>query len=126
VLPATRKRVNLAVSRAIRRIPALSYRRRQPAVAGPTAEIRSRAYTLFMQAYNAVRRAVQYLEPERVDEIVPSIRVPRGPSKKPVEPEPVAPEAPEPDALLASARGPEGKGAEVPIGMPGASPFVRN
>lgn len=105
---------------------ALGLREQGPAVAGPTAEIRSRAYTLFMQAYNAVRRAVQYLEPERVDEIVPAIRVPRGPSKKPAEPEPDAPKPSEPDALLASAREPEGKGAEVPIGMPGASPFVRN
>jgi hypothetical protein len=105
---------------------ALGLREQGPAVAGPTAEIRSRAYTLFMQAYSAVRRAVQYLEPERVDDIVPSIRVTRGPSKKPVEPEPVAPEPPEPDELLARARGPEGKGAEIPIGMPGASPYVRN
>jgi hypothetical protein len=109
---------------------ALGLREQGPAVTGPAAEIRSRAYTLFMQAYKAVRRAVQYLEPERVDQIMPSIRVPRGPSKRQEESEPQS-EAPAAPAATDTANAREREPAaaapvDVPAGMPGASPFVRN
>jgi hypothetical protein len=103
---------------------ALGLREQGPVGTGEGAELRSRAYTLFIQAYNGVRRAVQYLEPARVDEIVPSIRVPRGPSKKRAEVE--APEtgvvAPQPAPAEVEATDMQA----IPIGMPGASPFVRS
>jgi hypothetical protein len=68
------------------------------------------------------------LEGERVDEIVPSIRVPRGPSKKYEEPEELEPELTVSDMPRSGVREPEEKAPqqEVPIGMPGASPYVRN
>jgi hypothetical protein len=59
---------------------------------------------------------------------VPSIRVPRGPAKKNEEPEELEPELTASDMARAVVREPEEKAPqqEVPIGMPGASPFVRN
>jgi hypothetical protein len=107
---------------------AVGVRDQGPVTTGPTAEIRSHAYTLFMQAYNGVRRAVQYLEGDRVDQIVPSIRVPRGPAKRNEEPEELEPELTVSDMARAGGREPEEKTPpqEVPIGLPGASPFVRN
>jgi hypothetical protein len=106
---------------------AVGLRDQGPVATGPTAEIRSRAYTLFMQAYNGVRRAVQYLEGDRVDQIVPSIRVPRGPTKKEEEPDEPEDELTASDMPRAGLSEPaEQAQQQVPIGMPGASPYVRN
>lgn len=80
------------------------------ASASPSGELRRRAYTLFVQTYEEVRRAVTYVRWEEgdVDQIIPSLFA--GRARKRDEEDVIAPV-------------PNGT-APIPPGMPGAPPFV--
>jgi hypothetical protein len=101
--------LNKAEGLANRLTLALGTRDNAPTLVGPAALKRQRAYTLFMRAYVDVQRAIGYLDPERVDEVVPSVYAPRGPAKKkgdaaaPAQ-EPAAPVVAQP--VVAAAVGP--------------------
>jgi hypothetical protein len=77
---------------------AIGHREQAPAVVGEAAVNRQRAFTLFMRTYSDARRAITYLMPDKVDEIIPSLHVPRGPAKKKPEAANNAPESPAPIA----------------------------
>jgi hypothetical protein len=85
--------LNQAEVLADRLTTAIGAREQAPAVVGSAAESRHRAFSLFMRTYNEARRAIGYLAPDEVDQITPTVYVPRGPSKKRSEPEVQAPQA---------------------------------
>lgn len=93
---------------------ALGAREQAPALAGPAALTRQRAYTLFLGTYSEVRRAITYLEPDKGDEIAPNVYVPRGPGKKKAE---VDVSAPLPAAPAATPQP-----AQPAVGTPGTTP----
>jgi hypothetical protein len=83
--------------------------------ASPSGELRRRAYTLFVQAYDEVRRPVTYVRWEEgdVDEIVPSLFAGRTRTRD------------DEDAIAPIPNGaPTNVAAPIPPGMPGAPPFV--
>lgn len=88
---------------------ALGQREQAPTVSTPAAETRSRAFTLFMNAYDQVRRAATYLRWDEgdADTIVPSLYAGRGHRK--VDPAPVPAPAP---------------ATPPPAALPGGSPFT--
>jgi hypothetical protein len=112
---------------------ALGEREQAPAALEAATSDRDRAFTLFIKAYNDVQRAVSYLEPQRADEIAPTVYVGgRAARKKPLPPDPagteVTPDPPTapggPGGVPASAV-PDSPARAIAPGLPGASPFVR-
>jgi hypothetical protein len=108
---------------------AIGVKEQAPAVLNAATGTRQRAFTLFTNAYDDVRRAVTYLHwgDDKVNEIAPSFFAGRGGRGTPDDPTPpntgtpatAAPVAITVPSVAASAPGV----ASAPQGMPGSSPF---
>ncbi len=119
-------------------VSALGLKEQGEALVVEVAAQRHRAYTLFVRAYDEVRRAVSFLRWRKgdVDDIIPSLYSVRAARRRP-EPEPeTAPVAGKPESVTvpvtagASQSSAAGDGvthaapsAPVPIGHPGSDPF---
>lgn len=88
-------------------IQAVGLKEQGPADRARTADMLSRAFTLFTRMYSDVRRAIAYLlwHEGNVDNVIPSLYAGRGGSKRKevADPAPVAP--PEPEATAPGANG---------------------
>jgi hypothetical protein len=96
--------LNQAEVLADRLTTAVGLREQAPTPVGSAAANRHRAFSLFMRTYNEARRAIAYLAPDEVDQIAPTLHVPRGPAKKRGEPEVTEPEL-QPQAPVAATNG---------------------
>jgi hypothetical protein len=108
---------------------ALGFKQQSASAAGPAADMRQRSFTLFMRTLRQVERAVTFLEPVKAADILPTIRVPRGPGKKRVEAaEPAAPSQTGVHAVVGAAEV-AARSADAPdeepiaVGMPGSNPY---
>ena len=112
-------------------VTAIGVREQAPVVVNAASGLRQRAFTLFMNAYDDVRRAVSYLHwsDGNADEVAPSLFAGRGGRGTPDQPDP-APAPPEPPTPVttmpavthsAPALVPD---AVTAIGLPSSSPFV--
>jgi hypothetical protein len=123
--------LNQARLRADELLTAVGLREQGPPAASQTARTRQRAFTLLVQAYNQVRRAVSYLrwDDRDLDAIAPSLYERRSPRRRGEEAgqaplaviptplaTPVAAPAPLRSAVATS-------GAAVASGLPGESPY---
>jgi hypothetical protein len=136
VLPAELDR---ALGLARRILVAVGQREQGPALLEESVDMRHRAFTLFVQTYDHVRRAVSYLRWDQGDaeQIAPSLYAGRGTGKR-KEPKPAndAPAGPSPgkDAPPLPAASSDAKGVNppspgrvrepVPVGFPGSNPFM--
>jgi hypothetical protein len=123
---------------ADRLVTAVGVREQGKSALSAAVEARQRAYTLFVNAYDEVRRAVGYLRFNHGDleKIAPSLysgRKPHRPEEEPIAggaavapgtPPGVTPAATPPAAPPTGANGSNGGAATAP-GMPGADPFGR-
>ena len=108
---------------------ALGLRQQAPTSDVPSADMRVRAFNLFMRHYDEVERAVRFLHPKTYQDILPSVHTPRGPGKKRAEEERSAPSSTGvhpavQDAVKANAEAEE-EAAPIAVGMPGASPYTK-
>jgi hypothetical protein len=110
---------------------ALGEREQAPQSQAAAKDALLRSFTLFVLAYNDARRAIAYLDAANLENIAPSIYAPRGPAKKKTQPE--EPVASQP-VIAAPANGAPAAttnllgtapASNVPVGMPGADPFIR-
>ena len=101
--------------------------------AGIESEMRSRAFTLFWEAYEEARRAVNYLrwEQDDADDFAPSLYAGRGHKKSGSKTEDQADETEETGSGSASGKSnvagsPSATStAPIPVGYPGSNPFIR-
>lgn len=119
---------------ADRILTAVGEREQGPAIAAVSAENRQKAFTLFVTAYDQVRRAAHYLrwDQEDTDKIVPSLYAARTANRRKngdtdVKPTSALPPkatdveaAPKPGAT----NGSSGTTAPVGVGMPDSEPFA--
>ncbi|HMI89019.1 MAG TPA: hypothetical protein VK550_33305 [Polyangiaceae bacterium] len=119
---------------ADRILTTVGQREQGPAVVAASAEIRQRAFSLFVSAYDHARRAISFLRwnEEDVDKIAPSLYAGRTtgkrknsdtPAARPVTPPeaaPGAPEAPKPSTPATS----NGGATSASVGMPQSEPFL--
>jgi hypothetical protein len=111
---------------------ALGEREQAPEALESAIDVRDRAFTLFIRNYGDVQHAIYYLEPQRLDEIAPTVYSGGRPSGKKVKPpeapsgdvDPDAPAAPGAPGAVAPSAAPPAVNPIAP-GLPGASPFVR-
>ncbi len=117
---------------------AVGFREQGPGVASASAETRQRAFTLFVQAYDQVRRAVSYLRWDHgdADRIVPSLYAGRG-GRRRGEPETdvptptngngngATPPVVTTPAPIQPVNAPAPAPVTAPTGMPGNDPFGR-
>jgi hypothetical protein len=116
-------------------VTAIGLKEQGPAIVNAAAVLRQRAFTLFTNAYDDVRRAVSYLHwsDAKADEIAPSLFAGRGGRGAPDQPTPPTP-APTASATSAATSAPAAAqsilnaapAALVPAGLPGSSPFARS
>jgi hypothetical protein len=121
-------------------VNAVGTREQAPAVAAEVTQQRQRMFTLFLNSYDQVRRAVTYLRWNEgdIDTVAPSLYAGRAARKKPDEPAPaptpptpvVAPVkaggvTPSPEPVVSVAKPPAGIPI-VPAGLPGSSSFAGN
>jgi hypothetical protein len=128
-------------SLAERLLHAIGLRDQAPAVVAESAATRQRAFTLFVRAYDDLRRAVTFLRwrDGDVDKIAPSLYASRGGSRRKSEPDVAAP-VDAPPLGAPSVGDPVGAAGRVPVvpslvpgpaaasiglGLPGSDPFVR-
>jgi hypothetical protein len=116
---------------ADRIVTAVGHREQGPAVVATAAEDRQRAFTLFLNTYNQVRRAVHFLRWDQgdADAIVPSLyAVGRSARRKGEETEEPAPSANSTKpAVQPVVRKPDGRSATIgtgSVGMPDSEPFA--
>lgn len=105
----------------------LAAREQQNAASTAAADERSRAFTLFSNAYDQVRRAATYLHwGESIDDIAPSFYNGRAAGGGHTATAAAPPDAPATAAAPAAAAAPAkpADGAAAQPGMPGASPFA--
>ena len=107
--------LNQAEVLADRLTTAIGVREQAPLAVGSAAENRQRAFSLFMRTYSETRRAIDYLAPDDVDQIAPTVHVVRGPSKKRSETELQDPPPPAPNG---------GAQGTAPLAQPPAAPKV--
>jgi len=122
---------------ADRILTTVGQREQGPAVVAASAEIRQRAFSLFVSAYDHARRAISFLRwnEDDVDQIAPSLYAGRTtgrrknsdtPAGRPVTPPegapkaPSAPEASKPAAPAAT----NGGTAGTSVGLPHSDPFL--
>jgi hypothetical protein len=119
---------------ADRLLTAVGMKEQQPVVAAESSDIRQRAFSLFVNAYDDARRAVSYLRWHQgdVDEVAPSLYAGRGGNtKRKPEPQPPAP-APddsEPTQKPSPANTKSGAVSATPAAvsggnLPGGDPFA--
>ena len=113
-------------------LTAVGQREQGPAVIATSAENRQRAFTLFISAYDNVRRVVTFLRwhEDDVDEIAPSLYG-KGTRRKshdtlPPLPAPAAKPATSPsvEEVQAAISTGNGKTAPVGVGLPDSEPFI--
>jgi hypothetical protein len=112
-----------AESIADRLLTAVGEREQLPLVRAAAADIRQRAFTLFLRAYNELRRAAEYLRWHTgdVDALVPSLYA----GKKRRDPTQLAKsEVVRVQVIPEVAKEVPTNGASVPMGMPGGDPFT--
>ena len=114
---------------ADRLITAVAAKEQAPMVVAESADIRERAFSLFVTAYDDARRAVSYLRwhQDDVDEVAPSLYAGRGSGSK-RKPEPPAPPASgksEPTQTPAPPHAPATAAAVSGESLPGGSPFTQ-
>jgi len=117
--------------RAQELVTAVGVKEQSPAVVGAAMAVRQRAYTLFFNAYDDVRRAVAYLRWHEGDaeSIAPSLYAGRGAARAVPEAVPVTPAggstpspANVPSQVVPAANAPPLAAA---AGLPGSAPFAR-
>ena len=116
---------------ADRLLTAVGLREQGPAMVAAQAEIRQRAFALFVSAYDHARRAVSFLrwQEDDVDEIAPSLYAGRNTRRKASDAQPATPA--QPGQAPANLPVPSGTSpAEPPhgktgVGLPGSEPFAR-
>jgi hypothetical protein len=123
--PITLSELDQAEALADRMLTAVGIRDQAPVTAAETADIRQRAYTLCLSAYDQARRAISYLRWKQndVEQIAPSLFTARAAGRRkhasPSEtPDPTEPPPPPAEQSAEPARPP------VPQGLPGANPFM--
>jgi hypothetical protein len=128
--PVTLAELDRAEILADRISTAVGLREQGPAAIASTADIRKRAFSLFVSAYDHARRAVHYLrwKEDDADKIAPSLYSGRTTVKQkaetPANPTPpVAPATAVPASLVAKAPSVPVP-AEPPIGHPNSNPFT--
>jgi hypothetical protein len=91
-----------------------------PANVAVASDVRSRAFTLFVNAYDEIRRAVSYLrwKEDDVDNIAPSLYAGRASSKKKTDVPAPTPPAPAPTVPPAPAGTAPVPGAATPVATP--------
>jgi hypothetical protein len=106
---------------------ALAERDRLPGKINEAADDSQRAFTAFARTHGKTRRAIQYLRDEYgdLDEIMPSIYNGRASGRKRETKEGSEPTGELPDGAEVPGEASEEAEQEIPVGMPGASPFVR-
>lgn len=108
---------------------AIAERDRLPGKINEAADDRQRAFTAFARVHGKTRRAIQYLRDEYgdVDEIMPSIYNGRARGRKRESEESTPPEGTDEPSVDLDVPGSAGAEPpqDIPVGMPGASPFVR-
>lgn len=118
-------------------VAAVGTREQAPTVVAEVAQQRQRVFTLFVNSYDQVRRAISFLrwEEDDVETIAPSLYAGRVTSRKKVDPQPTPPPAsttpgtpttpPLPGAPLPPpvATAPA-NASPVAAGLPGSSPFM--
>lgn len=115
-----------AESLADQLLTAVGEREQLPAATAATTEVRQAAYTLFLRAYDELRRAAEFLRWHEgtADALVPSLyagKKRRGSELKPATQE--GPTAAPGDASTQPAPLPK-NGGSAPVGMPGSDPFA--
>jgi hypothetical protein len=109
---------------------AIGERDHQSITVAETSEARQRAFTLFMTTHDRVRRIVHYLRWNEgdADEVAPSVYAGRKRGKDsdllPEETPDERPEEAKAGGVAAPTQSAKGQPSNVPVGMPGASPFV--
>lgn len=105
---------------------AFAARERQPAIVEAASADRARAFTLFMKAYDQLRRAATFIRwnEDDTDKYVPSVYVGRG-GRGNATPKPVPAPQPAPPVTTAPAVAAAAKAPSAP-GMPGGSPFANS
>ena len=108
---------------------AVGIKEQGPVVVNAASALRQRAFTLFTNAYDDVRRAVSFLHwsDGNADQIAPSLYAGRGgrgspdapPAPAPVPTDPATPPA-------AQAASPAAPVVATPVGLPGSVPFGRS
>ena len=116
---------------ADRIVTAVGQREQGPAVVATAAADRQRAFSLFLNAYNQVRRAVHFLRWDQsdADAIVPSLyAVGRSPRRKADETDETAPVTDLPKvaapAVVKKPAGGNGSVVTASVGMPDSEPFA--
>jgi hypothetical protein len=105
-------------------LKAVGHREQAPATVVEAAEMRQRAFTLFVGAYENVQRAARFLrwDEEDWDNITPTIYNSNRPRRRETE---EVPEAPSTAPAVPGASKPKnGPGVPVPVGMPNSDPFA--
>jgi hypothetical protein len=124
--PLTRAQLDEFETLSDRLLTALGLKAQSEEVVAESTLRRQRAFALFLRAYNEVRRAVSFLRWNHgdVDSIIPSLYSVKGGRKKGgTEPEVVAPSPPA--TAPTNPVTPAPNSVEVPIGLPGSSPFMK-
>src|SRR5512147_1513801 len=125
--------LDAAESLGYRLLNAVGFREQGPSTIAAVSLTRHRAYSLFVTAYDQVRRGVSYLRwnEDDADDIAPSLYEGRG-GRKVTSDLNQKPNAVTPAGAVAGttpAQPPNGTGATpaqpVPVGLPGANPFVQ-
>ena len=118
--------IDQAEALAERLITAIGLRDQGPAVLAESAENRQKAFTLFVNTYDQIRRVISYLRWNEgdVDQIAPSLYAGRNTGRrKSPDPQPTTPATPSvPTAPSAST--PANGAPPVGVDLPQSSPFV--
>ena len=124
----TLEELNQAEQLADRLTTALGTRQQAPTPETPSADMRMRAFNLFMRNYKEVFRAVRFLQPDDYEDILPSVHTPRGPAKKRAEAERPDPANTglQPALHVVAGTSAATEAAPAEVGMPGASPYTKN
>jgi hypothetical protein len=121
-----------AAQLAQRLVTAVGVREQQPVATGAASLQRQQAFTLLLQAYNEVRRAITFLRwnEDDVETIVPSLWAGRGSraASEASAPVPVSPTDTTPGigTVSPSPAAPAAPVANVPVGLPGSTPLMRS
>jgi hypothetical protein len=112
-----------------RLLVAIGKRSQSPVDAAATSLNRQRAFTLMVNAYDQVRRAVTYLEWDVGDQdiLAPSLYAGRAARRKgaPSAEQPAPTAATPAPGVTAPAATPAPSAPEVPVGMPGSNPYAQ-
>jgi hypothetical protein len=111
---------------ADRLLTSVGVRDQAPVTLGVAAEERQKVFSLFVAAYNELRRAVFFLRfhEDDADRLVPSLYAGRGRKRQSDEPDAPDEQPSEPNPLPPSDTLPGAPKAIAPTGMPGAAPFT--